>query len=163
MVRIVPHEEQGMIPYTQKERCHILGSPYLRASEYLKHRQPGGVDPYSCFDCPPGSTRERLFRHERGVLDEFVRRPGLTERVHLIQKFLRVFLVFCQCVGPCKALPVDSAEKRPGPFVVPASLRGGIEHPVNGSVELMTENVVLHDLLCILYDSIIPDFPGFGC
>ena len=83
--------------------------------------------------------------------------------MHLIQEFPRVFLVPGQGVGPCKALPVDSAEKGPGPLVVPACLRGGIEHPVNRTVELVSENVMTHDFLGILDYSVVIDFTGFGC
>ena len=82
--------------------------------------------------------------------------------MHLGKKLPCVFLVLCDGIGTCQTLPIDSAEKRPAPFVVPAGLRGRIEHPVDRTVELVSEDVMLHDLLGICNNTDIPYFSSFG-
>ena len=144
-----------MLPDAQKERCKILLCPESGVTEDLEDRKPCGVYTDTSLYGSPGCSWERLLRHESKVLDELVCRPGGTEGLHFREKFLCIFLILCQGIGPGKRLPIDCTEKRPAPFIVTAGFCSRVEHPVNGTVELVAEDIMGHDLLCVSHYFIV--------
>ena len=155
MVGIMAHKEQRMVPYSKKEACKVINCPHRRTPEDLENRKPCRINPDSGLYGSPCCPRKRLFWHEGRVFDEFVCRPGFTERVHLGKELLGVFLILRDGIGSCKTLPINGAEKRPAPLIVSAGFRGWVEHPVNRTIELMSEDVMLHDLLGIGDNAVI--------
>ena len=144
-----------MVPESQDEGGQILRRPDIGVAEDLEDGKPGGVYTDACLDGPPGGSGERLLGNEGKVLQELIGRPCLTEGVHLCQELPGVPLILCQGIGPGKRLPVNCTEKRPAPLIVTACLHRGIELPVDGTVEFVSENIMVHDLLSVSEDLII--------
>ena len=88
--------------------------------------------------------REREALGVGPVVHERSHRPGFDEAAHLLHEFLHVLFVSRLGIGTRQRLPVQRAVQ--APLVVPGVTCGRIEVPVDRTIELVAEYVVLHGL-----------------